>query len=159
MRHRLITAGLAAAASVLLAGAPALARDPCQQSRHDDRVTGTVAGGAAGALAGGLLGRDATGALVGGALGALGGNVIAGNRAEKCGAYNRGYRDDRRRYDRGEPRRDAYDRRGGYDRPPSYDRGYEGRAGYGGGPRCVWRNQNYGDAYGNVVTRRVQVCR
>jgi hypothetical protein len=92
MRNHLLVAGVAAAA---LFPTFALAQTSCEQ-QHENRVAGTLGGGAIGALIGSAVaghGDKTTGAIIGGVGGAVIGNQATKGSADCAHAY--GYYDSR----------------------------------------------------------------
>src|SRR3954470_19336398 len=90
MRNHLFAVGVAAA---VLIPSFAVAQTSCEQ-QHNNRVAGTVAGGAIGALIGSAVaghGDKTTGAVIGGVGGAVIGNQAAKGDADCAHAY--GYYD------------------------------------------------------------------
>jgi hypothetical protein len=88
---------IAALAATAIA-TPSLARDPCQQHKHNSGTTGAVIGGLAGAVLGSNVaghGAKTEGSIIGGVAGAALGNSIGRDSVDCDGYayYQRGYYD------------------------------------------------------------------
>jgi uncharacterized protein YcfJ len=127
---------------IVAAAAPSLASaytNRCEEHKHNEKVTGTVAGGLVGAIAGGALAgghNTGTGAVLGGLAGAaIGNNMARDHRPCPDGYVRRNY--DSRYYD---VRRDHW-RRAGYEQ------------------RCHWEQRPVHDRYGHEYMEDFQICR